>query len=131
MFSREWGQPEWRRLRWNDFRGFYNRKVGGDGRRAKRRELGLGSVRDVGLKDARAKASGYRDGLAKGVDPWVEKEKSRRASEGLVTFRQVADAYQTAFAPRLKTHHFAVWKCQPILAHVVGRMEGAYRRGPG
>ena len=52
----------------------------------KRRELGLGSVRDVSLADAREAAANHRRTLAQDGDPLREK-RARRAAD-VMTFEQ-------------------------------------------
>lgn len=47
----------------------------------RRREMGLGSVRDVSLKDAREAATKWRTLAKQGVDPIKEREKERRMAE--------------------------------------------------
>ena len=44
----------------------------------RRREMGLGSVQDVSLKDARETADKWRSVVAKGLDPINERERERR-----------------------------------------------------
>jgi integrase len=79
---------------------FYYKKDG------KRTEMGLGSVSNVTLEQAREKASELRKQLANGIDPLSEKQ--RQDSERKVqlaktmTFQQCAEAYINA--------HRAGWK---------------------
>ncbi len=47
----------------------------------RRREMGLGSVRDVSLKDAREAAAKWRTLAKQGVDPIKAREKERRLAE--------------------------------------------------
>lgn len=47
----------------------------------RRREVGLGSLRDVSLREARESASHWRALAKQGVDPSKEREKERRHSE--------------------------------------------------
>ncbi|MGI4950965.1 MAG: tyrosine-type recombinase/integrase [Janthinobacterium lividum] len=61
----------------------------------KRREMGLGSYRDVGLAAARELASEARQMLRRGVDP-IEQRKVERASRRerpALTFKAVAERY--------------------------------------
>lgn len=53
----------------------------------KRRELGLGSLKDTSLKEARAKAAEYRALVAQGIDPTRAKPSS---SEDIPTFTQAS-----------------------------------------
>jgi integrase len=79
---------------------FYYKKDG------KRTEMGLGSVNDVSLNEARDKAEILRKQLKSGILPLAEKQrltiedKAKRAK--LMTFQQCADAYINA--------HRAGWK---------------------
>jgi integrase len=65
-----------------------------DGRR---REMGLGSLNDVGLADARAKVRAARHLIVDGIDP-IEQRDQARAAQRLadaraVTFKAAAEAY--------------------------------------
>lgn len=67
------------------------------GGRTTPRDMGLGSLNDVDLKDARDKAAHFRSLKAKGIDP-LEARRSQEAAQQLeaaktVTFRQCAEAY--------------------------------------
>ncbi|MEN3973798.1 integrase arm-type DNA-binding domain-containing protein [Emcibacter sp. SYSU 3D8] len=55
----------------------------------KRREFGLGSLKDVSLADAREKAGEIRKQVRQGADPVAEKQKQR---ERVPTFREAAKA---------------------------------------
>ncbi|MBN8499922.1 MAG: tyrosine-type recombinase/integrase [Sphingomonadales bacterium] len=66
----------------------------------KRREMGLGSARDVSLADARRRRDFHRAKLAEGIDPLAERqetlaaEEARRAAEAKkLTFKQAAADY--------------------------------------
>ncbi|MBN9529713.1 MAG: integrase arm-type DNA-binding domain-containing protein [Alphaproteobacteria bacterium] len=62
----------------------------------KRREMGLGPVRDVTLAEAREKAAEMRRLRLAGVDPMAQRDEQRRAREAAaaaaMTFRQAAAA---------------------------------------
>lgn len=79
---------------------FYYKKEG------KRTEMGLGSVSNVTLEQAREKATELRKQLANGIDPLSEKQRqdSERKAQlaKTVTFQQCAEAYINA--------HKAGWK---------------------
>jgi integrase len=62
-------------------------------RKGKTRELGLGAYPAVSLQLARDKAAGYREMLAKGLDPKEEKERSKRPAvePGSVTFGEAME----------------------------------------
>jgi integrase len=68
-----------------------------DGRR---HEIGLGSIHDVGLSEAREKAREARKLKSDGIDPLVAKRTSRAekraAQAGAVTFAQCAESYMVA-----------------------------------
>lgn len=55
-----------------------------------RKDKGLGSYPDVGLKDARTKAAELRALLAKGVDPIEAERAAKKAAKPLPTFKDVA-----------------------------------------
>jgi integrase len=66
----------------------------------KRREMGLGSARDVSLADARKRRDVHRSKLVDGIDPLAERQQSlaaedaRRAAEAKkITFRQAASDF--------------------------------------
>jgi integrase len=86
-------------------------KVGG-----RRREIGLGSLRDVPLARAREKAAEIRRLLAEGLDPLAARAKPRS-----MTFGDAADALVESMAPSWRNEkHRAQWKmtltvyCAPI-----------------
>jgi integrase len=72
-----------------------------------RREFGLGSLHDVGIEDARIKASEMRQLARKGHDPITEQ---RAAAAKAVTFRQ---AFESFFAVKRRSlgnaKHLAQW----------------------
>jgi Arm DNA-binding domain len=55
-----------------------------------RRDKGLGSYPDVGLKEARARAGADRALIAKGVDPIEQRRAARKASKPVPTFGDIA-----------------------------------------
>lgn len=57
----------------------------------KRREIGLGSVLDVNLSEAREKAREHRTALLAGLDPLEEKRKIVIEAKPKLTFGEVAD----------------------------------------
>jgi integrase len=78
----------------------------------KTREMGLGPVRDVSLKEAREKAAELRKKRLAGIDPLAEKETAKAVPPvplpaKLTTFEEAADAY-------LDTHK-STW-CNPVHA---------------
>src|ERR1700733_11408449 len=58
--------------------------------RGVRRDKGLGSYPEVGLKEARSRAGVDRGLIAKGVDPIQERQAARRAAKPLPTFGDIA-----------------------------------------
>jgi integrase len=79
---------------------FYYKKEG------KRTEMGLGSVSNVTLEQARKKATELRKQLANGIDPLSERQRQDRERKAqlakAMTFQQCAEAYISA--------HRAGWK---------------------
>ncbi len=80
----------------------------------RRREMGLGSVADIKLKDARARAKAIRDRAGEGEDPLEARQRRRQATaiapETVRTFREVADEMITARTPTWKNDkHAAQW----------------------
>ena len=59
----------------------------------KRRELGLGSVRDVPLVEARRRAAEERLRIASNVDPLAAKKAAQVAAKKAVTFGEYSDQY--------------------------------------
>jgi integrase len=55
-----------------------------------RRDKGLGSYPEVGLKDARRKASEDRALIANGIDPIDDRRASRKAAKQIPTFGEIA-----------------------------------------
>ncbi len=55
-----------------------------------RKDKGLGSYPDVGLRDARQKAAEARGLIAKGVDPIEHQRVARRAARPVPTFEDIA-----------------------------------------
>lgn len=57
----------------------------------RRREIGLGSVRDVSLAQAREKARELRHSFRAGIDPVVERARAKAAERPTQTFGEFAD----------------------------------------
>lgn len=84
----------------------------------KRRELGLGSARDVPLAEARKRRDAIRAKLADGIDPLEERasvlaanEAARLAEASQITFQQAADDYIAAKEGGWKNHkHRQQWR---------------------
>lgn len=64
------------------------RFVAGD----KQRDMGLGTMRDVSLLEARQMAAKAREHVRQGKDPIAERERVRLAVAGVPTFGEIADA---------------------------------------
>jgi hypothetical protein len=84
-------------------------------RNGKNREMGLGSLKVMGLAAAREKAMECRRQLADGIDPLAarEAEQSRRAINDTtsITFDQCAEAFIKAHASAWKSPvHHAQWE---------------------
>jgi integrase len=79
---------------------FYYKKDG------KRTEMGLGSVSNLSLEQAREKATELRKQIASGIDPLAQRQQQEAESKAqrakMMTFQQCADAYINA--------HRAGWK---------------------
>lgn len=80
-----------------------------EGRRPK---IGLGSVKDVSLKDARGKADEYRALLRDGIDPKAKKEQDKAvelaqalASEGGPAPTTLRELFERWHADYVKVHH--------------------------
>jgi integrase len=85
----------------------YRYAVGG-----RERQMGLGSLSEVKLADARQEAAECRQLRMEGIDPLEARERARRAAEAnAVTFRQ---AFDTVFATKHKSlsnaKHVAQWR---------------------
>jgi Arm DNA-binding domain len=82
----------------------------------KRREMGLGSLRDVPLAKARQRAAEARQKLVDGVDPIATREKPQ-----VMTFGEAADALIESMSPSWRNEkHRAQWTmtltvyCEPL-----------------
>ncbi|HZH10678.1 MAG TPA: integrase arm-type DNA-binding domain-containing protein [Microvirga sp.] len=82
----------------------------------KRREMGLGSLRDVSLSKARDRAAEARQKLADGLDPIAVRDKPR-----MMTFGEAADALIESMSSSWRNEkHRAQWKmtltvyCEPL-----------------
>ncbi|QLC20755.1 tyrosine-type recombinase/integrase [Parasphingopyxis sp. CP4] len=73
----------------------------------RRRDFGLGSLKDVTLSEARQLARDYRRMVKNGFDPIVER---RRAASRMKTFREAAEAFFETNKPTWKNRkHRAQW----------------------
>lgn len=91
--------------------------VSNDGRRrwiflfrqhGKLREMGLGSARDVSLAQAREKAATARKQVTEGLDPVIERSRSKVTAP---LFGEAADALIAAIAPQFRNaKHIKQWR---------------------
>lgn len=75
-------------------------------RAARRREIGLGSLRDVSLAEARAKAAELRAAVARGEDPTARREAGKVRTFGSAADALLADVQAGWRNPK----HRAQWK---------------------
>jgi integrase len=79
----------------------------------KRREMGLGAVHTIGLKDARAKAADLRKLVHEGRDPIAERNAQKAALAAAtakrVTFDECAASYSRAHSPKWSAKHSFQW----------------------
>jgi len=80
---------------------------------ARRREMGLGAVHTIGLKDARAKAEELRKLVYEGRDPIAERDAQKAALAAAtakrVTFDYCAASYSRAHSPKWSAKHAYQW----------------------
>jgi integrase len=91
----------------------------------RRREMGLGSLSDVSLKDARSAAQRWRSMALENVDPIKERERLRReAARNLHLLREIAvDAFESRKA-ELKGDGVAGRWFSPLELHVLPKLGG-------
>ena len=89
----------------------------------RRREMGLGSVQDVTLKDARALAAKWRGLAAAEIDPIKQREKERReALRNLHLLKDIAtDAFESRKAELKGDGEAGRW-FSPILLHILPKL---------
>jgi integrase len=98
----------------------------------KRRDMGLGSVNDVGLTEARNIAREYRKLMKQGIDPIKHRDTQRAqnlaASVAVVTFDQAAEAYIRQHGSEWKNaDHAAQWRSslKTYASPIIGQMSVA------
>ena len=80
----------------------------------RRRDMGLGSISDFGLAEARERAADARKLVRDGIDP-IEARKAQKAEQRLedakaVTFQEAAETYISSMTPSWKSEkHAAQW----------------------
>jgi integrase len=91
----------------------------------KRREMGLGSLRDVPLAKARQRAADARQKLADGLDPLATRDRPKV----MMTFGEAADALIDSMSASWRNEkHRAQWKmtltvyCEPLRAKPVSEV---------
>jgi integrase len=79
----------------------------------KRRDMGLGAVHTIGLKDARAKAAELRKVVYEGRDPIAERDAQTAALAAATakraTFDYCATSYSRAHSPKWSAKHAYQW----------------------
>lgn len=89
----------------------------------KRREMGLGSIRTVGLKEVRERADEWRAVLASGLDPIREREKRREQSAvSRITLAEVSRICFEAKKAELKDGGRTGRWFSPLEIHVLPRL---------
>jgi integrase len=72
--------------------------------------MGLGSIRDVSVQQARDLAADYRRQRRQGADPLQHKTMVRAATTKAITFGECFDAYIAAHSAGWKPKHAALWR---------------------
>lgn len=83
-------------------------------KKGRRSEMGLGSIEDITLEQAREKAQNYKKLIANGIDPLTEKRQQAAnrllAEAKSMTFAQCADAFIQKHQHELKNKkHIQQW----------------------
>lgn len=80
----------------------------------RRREMGLGSYRDVSLAQARRKAADCRRLLLEGIDPQVDRERIKietlKTEQANRLFADAVDGYLDLFGPTMKDNTLRIWR---------------------
>jgi hypothetical protein len=80
--------------------------------------LGLGSVKDFSLAEARERARKARQQIADGVDPLAEKRKAKLGAARMLTFREAAEAYMSVKLKGFRSDkHRQTWKATIEMAN--------------
>jgi len=124
-----------RRLSWifrYALKGQFVEDENGNRKRQKYRDMGLGSLNDVSLAEAREKAREYRNLTRDGIDPAEHRKaivaKNLAARAGAMTFDQAAEAYIRQHKAGWKNAaHAAQWKSslRSYVSPIIGRMSVA------
>ncbi len=102
-----------------------------------RKDKGLGSYPNVGLKDARTKAAEHRALIGKGIDPIEAERASGKAARPVPTFEDIAklviaDAQKKSVNAKVRyqwERHLGAAYCEPLLARPVHEITIARCRG--
>ena len=87
------------------------------------RQMGLGSISDVGLKEAREAAEKARAVVRAGDDPIKAREKAKRdAARNLHMLKDVADDFFDGYKARLKGNGAAGRWFSPLALHVLPKL---------
>ncbi|MDB5601186.1 MAG: CP4-like integrase [Xanthobacteraceae bacterium] len=87
------------------------------------RHMGLGSIADVGLKEAREAADKWRAAVRAGHDPIKERERIKReAARNLHMLKDVADDFFEGYKARLKGDGTAGRWFSPLTLHVLPKL---------
>ncbi|MGZ9106915.1 MAG: Arm DNA-binding domain-containing protein, partial [Rhodoplanes sp.] len=77
----------------------------------RQRDMGLGAVCKVPLAEARAAAATARKHVQAGLDPITERERARRAANGVPTFGEMADQLLESIEPGFRNaKHRYQWR---------------------
>ena len=94
----------------------------------KRRDMGLGAIHTIGLKDARAKAAELRKLVLEGRDPIAERDAQKAALAAAtakrVTFDYCVVSYSRAHSPKWSAKHAYQWSSAMarIASPVLGKL---------
>lgn len=87
------------------------------------RHMGLGSISDVGMKEAREAAEKWRATVRAGNDPIKERERAKReAARNLHMLKDVADDFFEGYKARLKGDGTAGRWFSPLTLHVLPKL---------
>jgi integrase len=87
------------------------------------RHMGLGSIADVSLKEARESADRWRRVVREGKDPIKERDRlEREASRNMHMFKDVAEDFFEGYRARLKGDGKAGRWFSPLTLHVLPRL---------
>ena len=80
--------------------------------------LGLGSVKDFSLAEARERARRARQQIADGIDPLADKRKAKLEAARMLTFREASEAYMSVKLKGFRSpKHKQTWKATIEMAN--------------